>query len=168
MNLIRLTVAAAWATAGLCGCSAKTAYFHGQPLEQVQGAYEHIFHPPPPPPPPRTESAGSSRRGWLGRLFEFDLNLSDLAAKLDSMERSSRLLGFWFTSSERRWKGNRYESSNVWWWLIFPLKVNSEKATVQQTESGTELRIEIYPRDDALLERRFQQVRENLDIKEPP
>ena len=53
------------------------------------------------------------------------------------------------------------------WWLIIPVEIHSEKATVKQVDNGVDLIIEFYPANDDDLERRFVQVRNNLNIKRP-
>jgi len=135
-------------------------HFEGRTFDQVQTAYEHIFHPPPPPP--RKYSTRSGGSGWFD--FNLDFSSGDWSG-LGEAYQIRRCLGIWDNFTEQRWKHNRYERCRSTWWLIIPVEIDSEKATVKQVDNGVDLTIEVYPANDKLLEKRFMQVRKNLGIK---
>jgi len=160
---MRKTIVIVCMTAMLYGCSSKTVHFEGRTIEEIQIAYDQIFYPPPLP----ARKHSSPNRG--SGMFDFNLDFSgaDWSALSDLHRARQCLLGIWDTSSEQRWKNNRYERCYSTWWLIIPVEIDSEKATVKQVDNGVDLTIEFYPANDDNLEGRFMQVRNNLDISQP-
>lgn len=160
---MRNTIAIICIITTLCGCSSMTVHFEGQTPDQIQTAYERIFHSPPSPP--KRHSSRTYSSDWID--FDLDFNFtSDFSAYADAY-RIMQCLGFWEEFSEQRWKHNRYERCYSTWWLIIPVKIDSEKATVKQVENGVDLTIELYPGNKDLLKKRFAQVRTHLGIKQP-
>ena len=143
------------------GCSTETVHFDGLAPERVQTAYEHIFHPPPPPPRERS----SHRSGSGLRILDFDSFGTALGQAMAGLGRDLRSKGVWGTSSEQRWRKGRYKRTSSTWWLIFPVQLKSETATVRETQGGVEFRLEISPPNETLLKKRLGQVRANLAVQ---
>lgn len=165
---MKLSVIAALSLALLAGCVARTVHFDDVSLDQVQTAYEHIFHPPPPPPTP------AANGGLVSEIFGSSVlsfspgDFSEVGEALDTIELIERLFGFWSASIEESWQDGRYKREYSSWWLLIPLHIDSEIATVRQTETGVEFTLELYPADEASFEERFDQLRKNLGIGPGP
>ena len=92
-------------------------------------------------------------------------DFSEVGEALDRIELIERLFGFWSASIEEPWQDGRYKREYSSWWLLIPLHIDSEIATVRQTEPGVEFTLELYPADETSFEERFDQLRKDLGIE---
>ncbi|MEI7837087.1 MAG: hypothetical protein WCK05_11860, partial [Planctomycetota bacterium] len=158
MTKMPLSILAVSTCLWLSGCSTESVHFDQMTPERVRSAYERILHPQPGFPYNAVGSPGVLELGLV--LLCVDTVLTAYA------DHMGRLLGIWSKSSEHHWNNGRYSLSNSTWWLIVPVKIESETAIVQKTATGTKFTLEVYPPNRALIEKRISQLRKNLDLKQ--
>jgi hypothetical protein len=135
------------ATALLAGCSTRTVCFGGAAIDDVKEAYAELFRQKP-----MTTAQKEEMRPWI--------KMADgIGETIGQAERSA---GIWRDYKDTGWRGNRYEKAYSRWWLIFPLESNSEFATVLEVEGGVEFKLEISPANEAKLNERMENMRNNL------